>query len=75
MLHIILVGSDEIILKQLKQMETGLNKIKTELKNLKTPQNSDDKFFEKMEVSITLASIYVQQEYVYFFSFNFSDIL
>lgn len=33
-------------------MENGLNKIKTEMKNLKTPQSSDDKFYEKMEVSV-----------------------
>ena len=28
-------------------MEIGLNKVKTELKNLKTPQSSEDKFFCK----------------------------
>ena len=45
------IGSDEIIIKQLKQMESGLNKVKTELKNLKTPQSSEDKFFARMDVN------------------------
>ena len=31
-------------------MEVGLNKVKTELKNLKNPQSSEDKFHERMEV-------------------------
>ncbi len=32
-------------------MEIGLNKVKTELKHLKTPQSSEDKFFARMEVN------------------------
>ena len=39
-----------MITKQVKQMENGLTKVKTEIKNLKNPQSSDDKFAARMEV-------------------------
>ena len=37
-------------------MELGLTKIKNELKNLKNPQSSEDKFVERMEVFYKSAS-------------------
>ena len=46
-------GSDEIMQKQLKQMEAGLSKIKTEIDKNKKPQDSTDKFSARMEVSHT----------------------
>ena len=61
------VGSDEIIMKQLRQMESGLNKIKTELKNLKNPQGSEDKFFARMEVIDQCTDIHV---YVYYTTYS-----
>ena len=36
--------------KAIKQMETGLQKIKTELKQHSKPQDRSDKFAEKMKV-------------------------
>lgn len=46
------LGSDEVITKQVHQMEAGLNKVKTEIERHKKPQDSGDKFAARMNVSL-----------------------
>ena len=44
-------ASEETMSKAVKQMEAGLQKIKTELKQHNKPQDRSDKFAEKMKVN------------------------
>lgn len=46
-----LAGSDELITKQVHQMESGLKKLKSEVERHKKPQNAGDKFALRMNVS------------------------
>ena len=46
------IGSDELISKQVHQMESGLKKLKGEVERHKKPQDSGDKFASRMTVSV-----------------------